>query len=193
MKKKNCIIIHGCPSNKEKAMDPKTRTYDKHWIPWTKKQLTKLGIKTTVPLMPTPWEPDYQKFKAKLDRYMVNQNTILIGHSCGTAFLVHWLGDTKTKIAKLILVAPWKVSDSKDKTKQEFYLYPIDKTIKNRVKEIIYFTANNEESDGKTSLKIIKQTLGGKTINLKNHGHYTLSDMKTKKFPELIDVMIKPN
>ena len=30
----NCIIIHGCPSNVEKAMDSEKSTYDKHWIPW---------------------------------------------------------------------------------------------------------------------------------------------------------------
>ena len=35
--KSNCIIIHGCPSDAEKAMNPETRTYDKHWIPWLKK------------------------------------------------------------------------------------------------------------------------------------------------------------
>lgn len=32
----NCIIIHGCPSNVEKATNQETRTYNKHLIPWTK-------------------------------------------------------------------------------------------------------------------------------------------------------------
>jgi hypothetical protein len=32
---------------------------------------------------------------------------------------------------------------------KKFYTYPIDKTIKNRVKEIVMFTADNEEEDGK--------------------------------------------
>ncbi len=62
----NCIIIHGCPSNVEKAMNPETRTHDKHWIPWVKNTLTKFGIPTEAPLMPEPWEPSYEKFKAEL-------------------------------------------------------------------------------------------------------------------------------
>jgi hypothetical protein len=41
--KKRVFIIHGCPSDKEKAMNPATRTYDKHWIPWIKKELNKFG------------------------------------------------------------------------------------------------------------------------------------------------------
>ena len=45
---KNCIIIHGCPSNVEKAIGLKRRTYDKHWIPWIKRELTKKGIKKAV-------------------------------------------------------------------------------------------------------------------------------------------------
>ena len=58
-----CIILHGCPSNKEKAMDTKTRTYDKHWMPWIKKQLTEKGIEAQMPMMPSPWQPVYEDFK----------------------------------------------------------------------------------------------------------------------------------
>lgn len=82
-KQANCIIIHGCPSNAEKAIDPKTRTYDKHWIPWVKKELILYGIKTETPLMPKPWEPNYISFKEEFEKYSVRDNTILIGHSCG--------------------------------------------------------------------------------------------------------------
>lgn len=58
--------MHGCPADEEKAMDPARRTYDKHWIPWTKETLNVLGIKTTVPYMPDPWNPVYEKFKIEL-------------------------------------------------------------------------------------------------------------------------------
>ena len=86
-KKKNCLIIHGCPSNMEKAMKPETRTYNKHWIPWVKEKLIEQGIKTETPLMPRPWMPDYSAFKTEFEKYHVSKNTILIGHSCGCAFL----------------------------------------------------------------------------------------------------------
>ena len=94
----NCIIIHGCPDEKEKAMDPETRTYDKQWLPWTKKQLENRGLKTETPLMPDPWEPIYEKFKNEFEKYQVDENTILISHSCGCTFLARWLGETKQKV-----------------------------------------------------------------------------------------------
>lgn len=189
-KKKNCIIIHGCPFDVEKAMNLETRTYDKHWIPWLKRNLIALGVETETPLMPNPWEPDYQKFKAEFEKYNVGENTILVGHSCGSAFLVRWLGETKRRIFKLILVAPWKIPDKDDKFRQEFYIYPTDESIKSRVGEIVMFTADDEEEEGKESLKIFHQALGGAVIELKGHGHYTLGDMGTEEFPELLEKLV---
>src|SRR3989344_5811703 len=188
---KKCVIIHGCPSNVEKAMNPETRTYDKHWIPWLKRNLIASGIKVETPLMPDPWEPNYQKFKTEFEKYEVGENTILVGHSCGSAFLVRWLGETKRKIFKLILVAPWKIPDKDDEFRKEFYTYPIDENIKSRVGEIIMFTADDEEDEGKESLKIFHQALSGVVIELKGHGHYTFGDMGTEEFPELLEKIIQ--
>src|SRR3989338_3945399 len=188
--KSNCIIVHGCPSDAEKAMNPETRTYDKHWIPWLKRNLVAAGIETETPLMPDPCEPNYQKFKAEFEKYEVSENTILVGHSCGSAFLVRWLGETKRKIFKLILVAPWKIPDKEDEFRKEFYTYLIDEGIKSRVSEIVMFTADDEEDEGKESLKIFRQALGGEVVELKGRGHYTLGDMGTVEFPELLEKII---
>jgi len=190
-KKVNCIIIHGCPSNMEKAMNPETRTYNKHWISWVKEKLIEQGIKAQTPLMPRPWLPDYKAFKKEFEEYPVSENTILIGHSCGCAFLVRWLGESKEIVKKLILVAPWKIPDENDIFRKEFYTYPIDESIKTRVKEIIMFTADDEEADGKKSLRIFYSALGGKIIELKGSGHYTFQDMETEEFPELLKVILK--
>lgn len=138
-----CIIVHGCPGLHEKQMDANTRSYDKHWMPWLKKQLDAKGIPTEMPLMPDPWEPDYEKFKSEFDKYEVTEDTVLVGHSCGCAFLVQWLCESKSKVLKLILVAPWKTNSRPCKFRDAFYGFPIDQTIKDRVGEIVMFTADD--------------------------------------------------
>ena len=188
--KTNCIIIHGCPSNEKRAMNPETRTYNKHWMPWLKKELIKNSVEVEMPLMPNPWAPNYEAFKKEFEKYPVPKNTILVGHSCGCAFLVRWLGESKQKIHKLILVAPWKISDKNDGYKKSFYEYPIDESIRSRVDKIVMFTSDDEEEDGKKSVKIFHEALGGKVIELKNHGHYTMGDMGTEEFPELLEQII---
>lgn len=184
----NVYIIHGCPSDEEKAMNPETRTYDKHWIPWAKKELESRGFTVSTPLMPNPWEPNYEEFKKEFEKNAISEDSTLIGHSCGCAFLVHWLGDSKQKVKKLILVAPWKVAD--DPSKNDFYNFPIDESIKSRVGEIVMFTADDEEEDGKLSLKMYHEALGGRVIDLPNHGHYVLGNMQTGEFPELIQEVV---
>lgn len=188
--KASCIIVHGCPSVANKALNQAARTYDKHWMPWLKRNLIALGIPTETPLMPEPWQPDYKKYKTEFEKLTVNEDTILIGHSCGSAFLVRWLGETKKKVQKLILVAPWKIPDEGDEARKEFYTYLIDEGIKSRVSEIVMFTADNEEDDGKESLKIFHQALGGEVIELQGRGHYTLGDMGTEEFPELLEKLV---
>lgn len=105
--------------------------------------------------------------------------------------MARWLGETKKSIRKLILVAPWKIPDKNDEFRKAFYNYPIDESVKSRVGEIVMFTADDEEDEGKESLKIFHQALGGEIVELKGHGHYTMGDMGTEEFPELLQTVLK--
>jgi len=78
-----------------------------------------------------------------------------------------------------------------DETKKKFYEYEIDESIASRVNEIIIFTADDEEEDGKKSAKIFQKALNAKVIELSNKGHYTLEDMKTEEFPELLTKVLE--
>lgn len=188
----NCIVIHGCPSNIEKAKDPAKRTYDKHWIPWIKDKLTEEGIPTETPLMPEPWAPDYAAFKAEFEKYPVGEETILIGHSCGTRFLVRWLSETKRRVKKLIMVAPWIDGRGTDGIKKAFYEFPLDSSLPARISEIVIFTSDDEEEDGKRAARVYKEVMPQiKVIELAGRGHYTMSSMGVEAFPELLAEVIR--
>ena len=116
---------------------------------------------------------------------------IISGWEIKSAFLVRWLGESKQKIHKLILVAPWKIADKQDEFRPAFYNNPIDETIKSRVKKIMMFTADDEKEDGKKSLKIFHDALGGAIIELQGRGHYIMEDMGTEEFPELLQAILK--
>lgn len=58
------------------------------------------------------------------------------------------------------------------------------------LKEIVMFTADDEEENGKKSLKIFHDALGGKIIELQSRGHYVLDDMGTEEFPELLSSIL---
>jgi predicted alpha/beta hydrolase family esterase len=187
---KNCIIVHGCEYDAPHAVLLEQRTAENHWTVWVRNELLKKGVSAQTPLMPSSWVPDYNTFKTEFEKYFVDENTVLVGHSCSCAFLVRWLGETKQKIAKLVLVAPWKVFDPHDAVRAAFYTYDIDETITNRVGDIVMFTADNESNDGKKSLEIFHNVLGGRIVNLPNRGHYRTNQWATSAFPELVNVIL---
>jgi len=187
----NCIIVHGCPSRKEDLIDI-TRMNAKHWIPWLKQSLQTKGIKTFAPLMPEPWAPDYQAWKKEFEKLPINDNSILVGHSCACPFLVRWLGDTKRKVKKLILVAAAKIpaEDANEKVK-DLYTFETDETIKDRVSEIVIFLGENEKERHKEGSKIYSKVLGARIEVIKNRGHFTFNDMGTTEFPELLAEVVR--
>jgi len=88
------------------------------------------------------------------------------------------------------LVAPYKIAVGDNKFKKEFYNFDIDPFLKNRVEEIIIFTSNDEEKEGKMSVKMYHDAIDGNIINLKDHGHYTTKHMGTIEFPEILQKII---
>lgn len=190
---KKAVIVHGCPSNVEKAMNEKTRTYDKHWIPWLKNKLEDKGIRVTVPLMPTPWEPKYEEWKEVFDKLSINEDSILIGHSCGGAFLVRWLGETKIKIERLILVSPGKAGKESKKSLSNLYGDKIYKNIGDYVKEqIIVFTADDDLKYHISNAHEYEKELPSRIVRLgKGYGHFIRGDMGTEEFPELLKEILK--
>ena len=188
---KNCIIIHGSPSKNEKAMNEETRTYDKHWIPWIKKKLEERQIKTTTPLMPEPWEPKYVKWKEIIDKLDINEDSILIGHSSGGGFLVRYLGDTRKKVSKLILVAPAIIHSGNYKPLNDLLKFEINPRVKNLAKDILIFTSNDDSKGILKSVEIFSKELDCKIIELQGRGHYTMGDMGTTEFPELLEKILE--
>jgi len=178
----NCIIVHG--GNVEKDKD-----YNKHWIPWIKKRLEEKNIKVDTPLMPVDSHATYEDWKKIFRILQVNNDSILVGHSRGGAFLVRWLGETRKKVKKLILVAPCKIATVD--YKKTFYDFEINPELKNLVEEIILFYSNNDEEDILESIKNYHEVIGGKLIELKDKGHFIGKEMETEGFPELLEEVLK--
>lgn len=183
------IIIPGSPA-KDKRKEPDYKPPNKsHWIPWTKNELEKRGIKTFTPNMPIPWKPDYDNWKKEFEKIPVDENTILIGTSAGGAFLVRWVGEKQQKIKKLILLAPTKTT-KKDEFLKKLYDFKIDKNIRNLAEEITIFISNDTEERIKAA-KLYAKELNGKLIELENKGHFCIWDMGTEEFPELLEEVLR--
>lgn len=190
---KTALLVHGRP-DKDEYYDPHFLTAsNSHWLPWLSKQLQIHDIFATAIEIPQPWQPRYEIWKREFERFDVNEDTILVGHSCGGGFLVRWLSENKdVRVGKVILVAPWlnpddnPVSDTAD-----FFHFTIDPELSKRTKSITIFNSDNDKESIKKSVDIIRSAIpdiGYKEFH--NYGHFCIEDMHTIEFPELLEAAL---
>jgi predicted alpha/beta hydrolase family esterase len=185
---KKAVIIHGMPSKEEYYSDKFPACSNSHWIPWLQKQLMMRDIITQTPEMPEAYSPDYEKWRREFERYDLDKETVLIGHSCGGGFLIRWLSENKLKIGKLVLVAPWMDLGRKETGK--FFDFEVDKGLEKRVGEMDVLVSEDESTEGvKETVELLEEVLIEiKVHRFKNRGHFTLEEMGTEKFPELLEI-----
>ncbi|KKQ87045.1 MAG: hypothetical protein UT09_C0021G0001, partial [Parcubacteria group bacterium GW2011_GWF2_38_8] len=111
--------------------------------PWIKKQLEYVGIDVSNSLYPEDWKPDYSAWKKVFEKNIIDEGTILVGHSAGAAFLLRWLSENKRKINKLILVAPSIVKTDKYIRLSKLKDFSYNPSLKNYFNELVIFYSDN--------------------------------------------------
>jgi len=188
----NCIVIHGSNArDQEKVKQGYPQQNKRNWIPWIKKELEKKGVKTETPLMPKNWSPLFNEWKKEFERLKVNENTVLVGHSAGGGFLVRWLGESQTRVRKLILVAPAKLHSGNFDELKDLLRFRINKETPIFVDKIVIFVSSNDHEEIKESVEIYSEKLKVKPIELTNMGHFITKHMGTEEFPELLNEILK--
>jgi len=187
---RNCIIVHGSNVSEENAKKGKLENL-RHWKPWLKKNLEEHKIMTSNELYPDDWIPDYDKWKKVFEKNTINENTTLVGHSAGTAFLLRWLSENRRRIDKLVLVAPSIIKTEKYIRVSKLKDFELDSSLKDCFKQMILFYSDNDDISIIESAKKLHSLLGGDLINLKGKRHFVYEDMKTEEFPELLQKILE--
>lgn len=186
----NAIILHGLADEEEYFSDKYPSGSNSHWLPWLQKQLLIKGIKADTPEVPRPFDFNYESWKREVERFDINENTILVGHSMGGGFWIRYLSEKQhLKIKRLILVAPW-INPDKEYV-NDFFDFEIDSLLTSRIDQIIIFNSDDDYAIIHDSVKIISEKLStAKIKTFHSYGHFTFGRMKTSSFPELVEVLI---
>jgi predicted alpha/beta hydrolase family esterase len=198
---KKVILIHGW-GDKDYFYDPNTPTAsNSHWFPWLSNQLIIRDIHAVAIEMPKSYYPEYELWKKELERFELDEDTILVGHSCGGGFLVRYLSENNVKVGKVVLVAPWlgilspEADNSTDKNTifdQTFFQFEIDKNLASETGGLSLIESTNDMPGVKESIQIIKDSVNVvKITTLENKGHFTLKDLGTVEFPELLQEILR--
>lgn len=186
---KTAIIIHGWPGKEEYFNLNIPTPSNSHWFPWIQKQLLLKGILAQTPEMPEPYAPNYEKWKEVFEQFKVDEQTILVGHSCGGGFLVRWLSENNIKVGKVVLVAPW-INSEKDpelEIDKDFFEFNIDENLTSKTAGFKIMYSADDDKYILDTVKILNEKI--KNVELqefKDKGHFVMGSMKTEVFPELL-------
>ncbi len=184
----NAIILHGQPS-KEQYYDPAfPASSNYYWIPWLQKQLIIRDIHAATPDVPNNWTPNLATWRKEFERYDVNEETILVGHSCGAGFLVRWLSEhPKVNPAKVVLAAPWLNPTDREET-WDFFKFEIDKNLAERTELVIVYS-DDDMLQILDSVTVLRKALP-KAAYKELHGMKHFYDDSRMTFPELLEVVL---
>jgi predicted alpha/beta hydrolase family esterase len=146
------------------------------------------GIETQTPELPSPYSPSYEEWKRVFEQFSINAESLLVGHSCGAGFLLRWLGESKAKIHRLFLVAPYLDPHRK---KNGFLDFKLDANISHHVSEIhlLYSTDEPVRGVSESVESVLKIFPSAKIHRFENMGHFTLAGMGSGQFPFLLELM----
>lgn len=154
-----------------------------NWFPWLENELDKKKIRCTVPSFPTPEHQNYEDWKRLMDYYcnigIVNEETVLVGHSCGAVFLVHYLLSHKIYVKGLICVSGYNnfVSgyEMMDQLNSTFYVDTIDINMTKFARKVYAFYGDNDPNIPQEYLHDFAVAIGGKIQCIKDAGHFNAS------------------
>ncbi len=190
---KNAILVPGRPDKDEHYDPTQPSNSENHWFSWLKRNLILKDIQTVSMEPPFPFRPRYEDWLREFERYDINSDTALVGHSCGGGFLIRYLSEHKDlRVGKVILVAPWlnpennPVSDTAD-----FFHFDLDPEFPNRTASTVMFSSDNDQETIQKSVDIIKNSVPGISVReFHAYGHFCLENLKTDQFPELLDELL---
>jgi len=165
---KNAIILHGGYSSPEN-----------YWFPSIEQFLIRKGYDVWIPQLPDTNNPNLVTWLPfVLKNGLFTKDTILIGHSLGSALALSVLENIPVQIHKIILVSGFSKprGNFKEPVLQEKYDW---EKMKKNVKDLIIINSNNDPWGCNDEQGIfLWKKLGGTLILLENEGHMGSGDFQ---------------
>jgi predicted alpha/beta hydrolase family esterase len=171
-----------------------------NWFPWLENKLSVTNeVECIIPTFPTPDKQEFVYWEELLNYYhkigKINDDSIIIGHSCGSVFATKYLTKYNIKVKALITVAGYNnflggdaFMDSLNKS-----FYDEDKnlsTIVNLVPNRVSYISDDDPFIPIDVLNHFAEIIQAKKINIPTGGHFN-SRAGFDKFEELYNEIDK--
>ena len=178
---KNYFVIHGLG-----------RTAQDYWYKFIQKTVEEKGFNCYVPTLPPIEEMSYSSWKKAFEPYKqyINEDSVFVGHSIGSVFIVKYLMENKLKINKFIGVVSFnKVNTNSqhldwDEINKTFFVENLSE-FKNYAKTRICFYSPTDIYDYNILDRFATEVDAEKVI-IEKAGHFTAVTGYDKEFKEIV-------
>ena len=188
---KTIYIIHGWDGSPDEPMHK-----------WLKKSLEEKGYKVVVPEMPNPETPEIGAWIGKIREVVQpDESIVFVGHSIGCQAVLRYLEQLpgETKIAGVILIAPWMKLDEqtvKEEGKEVAEVArpweetPIDfEKVKKHSDNFITIFSDNDPYVPLSQKDLFEKELSAKIIVEHEKGHFAPDD-GTDSLPSALEAVL---
>jgi leucyl-tRNA synthetase len=151
------VLLHGYKSGPEK-----------HFHPWLKSELEARGHTVVMPKLPNPDKPNIdEQVDYVLNSVVLDENTVLIGHSLGSVVAMKVLEKVNVTIHKLVLVAGFL--DTNINVDRGYFgttRWDIDtEKIKNSARRVVILRPENDSVIPHEQATKLRRALGGEIVD----------------------------
>ena len=185
---KNVFLIHGSVG----------KPFE-NWFPWLENELAKREIPCTIPTFPTPNHQNFDCWAKLIDYYydngIINEDTILVGHSCGAVCIIKYLIERKIKVAAFITVSGYNHFysgiDFMDGLNSSFYFdFDKCKIIGSLVKTRLSYAGDDDPFIPQEKLKEFSEVINSNFKLVHKAGHFNQS-AGYLKFEAILDDILQ--
>ena len=178
---KNYFVVHALGN-----------TANDYWYPWLKKHIESKGYECFTPTLPPIDKMSYQSWAKEFDKYKkyLNKDSVVIGHSTGSIFLVKYLMEKNIKVEKYIGVVSFNKGNTNsphpdwEEINKTFFVKDLE-NFKNYAKERICFYSPTDIYDYNILNEFATKIEAQKEI-IENAGHFTATTGYGEKFEEIL-------
>ena len=182
---KNIFLIHGSFGHPEE-----------NWFPWLKEKCEKLGYRVFAPQFPAGKNQSMESWRKTFEPYekFFTEQTIVVGHSLGPAFLLDVIEKLHTPLRAAFFVSSF-INLLGNPTFDDVNRSFVDRTfnwerIQNNCKKYVLFHSDNDPYVPLVEAENIARKLDVNVHVIRNGGHLNTEAGYTT-FPELLDEIQK--
>lgn len=160
------FLIHGAFGNPQE-----------NWFPWLTKELENKGYEVVAPHFPTPENQSLESWMKVWSEYekLVDERTIFIGHSLGSAFILNILKRVQGKVKSCFFVSGFVGllgNEKFDSINKTFVEKTFDwEELKEHCERFVLFHGDNDPYVSVEKAEELTSMVDGKLHVIKNGGH----------------------